>query len=482
MHEKRRERGRTYRVGLILGFCLLIAVNGLFPVSCVYAEEEQTKIAYGENTPGQLYARSAVLMDADSGRILFAKNAETERPMASTTKIMTCILALERADPDESVSVSANAAAQPRDRLGTVEGQKFKLKDLLYSLMLESHNDTAVMLAEHLAGSVEQFADEMNQKARELGLSHTHFVTPNGLDGADDGGSHRTTAEELARIMRYCVMESPKRKEFLEITGVSSYQFSDLEQTQTYSCINHNAFLTMMEGAVSGKTGFTGEAGYCYVGALKREKRTFIVALLACGWPNNRSYKWEDTKKLMEYGLEHFEYQSMKGAGQKFKIRVTDGIPDSNQKEAYTYAEENVAKILEENPSIEVVIDLHRDGVPDTTRLVTEENGVTMSKVMFFNGISYSKAKGDIGYLYNANRDDNLAMSLQMYLLGEAYYPGLLRNIYINAYRYCLHMKGRSMLIEAGAQTNTSTEVKNAMIPVADMLDRLLRGEKAYTQ
>lgn len=221
MHEKRRERGRTYRVGLILGFCLLIAVNGLFPVSCVYAEEEQTKIAYGENTPGQLYARSAVLMDADSGRILFAKNAETERPMASTTKIMTCILALERADPDESVSVSANAAAQPRVRLGTVEGQKFKLKDLLYSLMLESHNDTAVMLAEHLAGSVEQFADEMNQKARELGLSHTHFVTPNGLDGADDGGSHRTTAEELARIMRYCVMESPKRKEFLEITGVS---------------------------------------------------------------------------------------------------------------------------------------------------------------------------------------------------------------------------------------------------------------------
>lgn len=157
-----------------------------------------------------------------------------------------------------------------------------------------------------------------------------------------------------------------------------------------------------------------------------------------------------------------------------------DGKLDRSK--AYTYAEENVTKILKENPSIEVVIDLHRDGVPDTTRLVTEENGVTMSKVMFFNGISYSKAKGDIGYLYNANRDDNLAMSLQMYLLGEAYYPGLLRNIYINAYRYCLHMKGRSMLIEAGAQTNTSTEVKNAMIPVADMLDRLLRGEKAYTQ
>ena len=138
--------------------------------------------------------------------------------------------------------------------------------------MLESHNDTAVMLAEHLAGSVEQFADEMNQKARELGLSHTHFVTPNGLDGADDGGSHRTTAEELARIMRYCVMESPKRKEFLEITGVSSYQFSDLEQTQTYSCINHNAFLTMMEGAVSGKTGIYRGGRILLRGGIKKRK------------------------------------------------------------------------------------------------------------------------------------------------------------------------------------------------------------------
>ena len=115
----------------------------------------------------------------------------------------------------------------------------------------------------------------------------------------------------------------------------------------------------MTDGVLAGKTGFTGEAGYCYVGALKREKRTFIVALLACGWPNNRSYKWEDTKKLMEYGLEHFEYQSMKGAGQKFKIRVTDGIPDSNQKEAYTYAEalseqSNLSFLLADWESVQV--------------------------------------------------------------------------------------------------------------------------------
>lgn len=153
-----------------------------------------------------------------------------------------------------------------------------------------------------------------------------------------------------------------------------------------------------------------------------------------------------------------------------------DGKLDRSK--AYTYAENGIARILEENPTIEVVIDLHRDGVADTTHLVTEVDGKSMAKVMFFNGLSYSKVNGDIAYLYNPYRDDNLAMSLQMQLLGEAYYPGFLRRIYINAYRYCLHERGRSMLIEAGAQTNTFEEVKNAMEPLADILDKMLSGEK----
>lgn len=155
-----------------------------------------------------------------------------------------------------------------------------------------------------------------------------------------------------------------------------------------------------------------------------------------------------------------------------------DGKLDRSK--AYTYAEQGIERILEQNPSIEVVIDLHRDGVADTTHLVTEIDGKQTAKIMFFNGLSYSNVKGNIGYLYNPYRDDNLAMSLQMHLLGEAYYPGFLRNIYINAYRYCLHERGKSMLIEAGAQTNTVQEVKNAMEPLADILDKLLRGERAY--
>ena len=155
-----------------------------------------------------------------------------------------------------------------------------------------------------------------------------------------------------------------------------------------------------------------------------------------------------------------------------------DGKLDRSK--AYTYAEQGIESILEINPSIEVVIDLHRDGVADTTHLVTEVDGRQMAKIMFFNGISYSNVKGNINYLYNPYRDDNLAMSLQMHLIGEAYYPGFLRRNYINAYRYCLHERAKSMLIEAGAQTNTFEEVKNAMEPLADMLDKLLTGVRAY--
>jgi stage II sporulation protein P len=155
-----------------------------------------------------------------------------------------------------------------------------------------------------------------------------------------------------------------------------------------------------------------------------------------------------------------------------------DGKLDRSK--AYTYAENGIAAILKENPDIDVVIDLHRDGVAESTRLVTQIDGKQMAKVMLFNGISYSNAVGNISYLSNPYRDDNLAMSLQLQLLGEAYYPGFLRNIYINAYRYCLNQRAKSMLIEAGAQTNTFEEVKNSMEPLADLLDKLLRGEKAY--
>jgi D-alanyl-D-alanine carboxypeptidase (penicillin-binding protein 5/6) len=261
-----------------------------------------------------LYAVSAVLMDAENGRVLYDKNGNNVMPMASTTKIMTCIVALENGNMEDIVTASQYAASQPEVHLGMVNGRQYRLKDLLYSLMLESHNDSAVAIAEQIAGSVQDFAGLMNQKARDIGCENTFFITPNGLDAETttaDGEvrQHSTTARDLARIMMYCIEESPKREEFLEITRTVSYSFQDVEGKSSYSCNNHNAFLNMMDGALTGKTGFTAKAGYCYVGALKKDGKTFVVALLACGWPNNKTYKWSDTRKLMQYGLTEYQYR-----------------------------------------------------------------------------------------------------------------------------------------------------------------------------
>lgn len=282
----------------------------------------------------KLYAQSAVLIDGDTGRVLFGKEEETVRPMASTTKIMTCILALEQGDPEDVATVSSYAASQPKVHLGAPAGKTFYIKDLLYSLMLESHNDSAVVIAEHIGGSVKQFAERMNEKARELGCENTCFVTPNGLDAsvtAEDGTVriHSTTAKDLASIMGYCVWQSPKREEFLHITRTQNYFFTDSDGKGSYSCVNHNALLTMMDGVVSGKTGFTGGAGYSYVAAMEDGESHFAIALLGCGWPPHKTYKWSDARSLFSYGKEHYEKREVYREPQLKKVRVRNGIPQS---------------------------------------------------------------------------------------------------------------------------------------------------------
>ena len=313
--EKRKEKRRRAGGMAVLLLCWLL----------IFGER-----AEGTDAPAQLYAHSAVLMDGDSGRILYGKNEEEVLPMASTTKIMTCILALELADPGEICQVSANAQAQPEVHLGMREGETYYLGDLLYSMMLESHNDSAVCVAEHVGGSVEGFARLMNEKALSIGCENTHYVTPNGLDGEDAQGAHSTTAADLARVMRYCVMESEKRAEFLAITQTQEYSFQELSGARSVSCINHNTLLTMREGTLSGKTGFTAKAGYCYVGAVRQDGETLIGALLACGWPNHKGYKWSDMGKLLDYGFEEYQRQRIDLAGVALpRVSVSGGVKDT---------------------------------------------------------------------------------------------------------------------------------------------------------
>ncbi len=282
---------------------------------------------YGAERPESLYSTGAVLMDADSGRILFAKNKDVTYAMASTTKIMTCILALELGTPEQVVTFSKTAASMPDVQMNAKEGEQYYLKDLLYSTMLESHNDSAVAVAEAIAGDVKTFTDFMDQKAEAIGCKKTNFVTPNGLDGTDEQGDHCTTAEELALILRYCTTISSKAKEFIEITGTPSYEFQELNGKRYVSCSNHNALLTSYEGAFTGKTGFTGKAGYCYTGAAKRGEKIMVIALLGAGWYPNKSLKWKDAKKLLDYGFENYEYQVLGKEEWIFdEIPVIDGM------------------------------------------------------------------------------------------------------------------------------------------------------------
>lgn len=284
--------------------------------------EDVCGLAYahdGNETQLELYASSAALLDAENGRVLYEKNGQEPKAMASTTKIMTCILALELGNLEDIVTFSANAASQPDVQMNAAEGEQYYLGDLLYSLMLESHNDTAVAIAEHIGGSVEGFAQLMNEKAQELGAYNTHFVTPNGLDAE----GHYTTACDLGRIACYAI----RNQQFLDLVQTPAYVFSDCSGTRSVSVTNRDAFLTGYDGALGIKTGFTGEAGYCFVGAARRGEKTFVSVVLASGWPPHKTYKWQDTRTLMDYGMEYYEERTILDTDYALpEIPVREGI------------------------------------------------------------------------------------------------------------------------------------------------------------
>lgn len=411
--EKRAARA-AFRKIACLAFVLgtMIFLTGAGTAAADERKEEKN------STTSQLYAQSAVLMDADNGRVLLSKNGDDVLPMASTTKIMTCILTLEQGNTEDMAMVSSYAAGQPKVHLGARKGECYKIEDLLYSLMLESHNDAAVIIAEHYgtkwaglsadcsAHSAEEsrravlaFTEKMNEKAKALGCTDTFFVTPNGLDGTltvTKGGEeivkeHSTTAQDLARIMSYCVTDSPARDAFLQITQSSAHTFTNYVAgeggngteagSHTVSCSNHNAFLQMMEGALSGKTGFTGKAGYCYVGALQREEKTFVVALLACGWPNHKTWKWHDTKILMQYGLENFEKKDIYEGRELAPVAVVNGQKEQTSLHA---AKEKIELLLGPQDRVEIKWTL-----PDRLEAPVKKGEVVGKEAFYVNGELY---------------------------------------------------------------------------------------------
>lgn len=281
-------------------------------------------VVYGQISDKDLYAKAAVLMDGESGRVLFDKNGNIPLANASTTKILTCIICLEESKLEDIVTVSKKASQQPKVHLGMNKGDQFYVKDLIYAMMLESYNDCAVALAEYVSDGLDEFSVLMNQRAEEIGCAETYFLTPNGLDAESENNFHHTSAIDLCKIMKYCCWDSVKSDLFLEITQTNNYEFEDLNGKKYYIS-NKNAFLSMMPEAISGKTGFTSKAGYCYVAAIESKGRKYVLALLACGWPNHKTYKWQDAKKLFNYGIDNYKVEEVLYPNNGKEICVSGG-------------------------------------------------------------------------------------------------------------------------------------------------------------
>ena len=230
-------------------------------------------------------------MDAATGDILYEKNGEMRHANASTTKIMTCILALEKAKLTDTVKISSYAASTEPSKLYMTAGDSFKLKDLLYSLMLPSHNDTAVAIAEHVSGSTEKFVELMNKKAKKLGCTNTLFATPNGLD-ADY--THYTTARDMALITKHALKKATLRT----IVNTSSYSFSSLSG-RSYYVSSTNQLLNSLSYVTGMKTGYTNKAGYCFIGTMKgKNGHTYISVTFGA---DTDTARWNDARTLLAY-------------------------------------------------------------------------------------------------------------------------------------------------------------------------------------
>ncbi len=255
--------------------------------------EKISETSSNVNDIPDINSRAAVVIDRSSNTILYGKNEKEKRKMASTTKIMTALVVIENANLDDVVTISKKAAGTGGSRLGLKTNDQITVNNLLYGLMLCSGNDAAVALAEHVGGSVEEFAVLMNSKANDLGLLNTHFVTPHGLDKDE----HYTTAYELALLSNYAL----KNETFAKIvnTKYTSITINDYSK----SLHNTNELLGVLNGVYGIKTGFTNGANRCLVTACKRENLDIICVVLGA---DTKSFRTKDSIKLIEYVFANY--------------------------------------------------------------------------------------------------------------------------------------------------------------------------------
>ena len=335
--------------------CLLIGLIVFFSCSSLYiimADEffddepftqvfsENISVAANGKLP-QIEATSAIVMDMKSGRVLYEKNAYTKRAIASTTKIMTAIIALEKGNLEDIVTVSKKAAATGGSTIKLKTGEQLTLKELLYGLMLKSGNDSAVAIAEHIGGSVAGFAEMMTQKAKEIGAVNTQFKTPHGLDTE----GHYSTAYDLALIARYA-LHNPM---FSKIVGT-------VDTTITNRGLhNTNEMLTAYPGADGVKTGFTGQAGRCLVTSATRNEWRIISVVLNCA---TRTKRAQSSRSILDYAFGNFKQYTLIKESQVINKRLP--VIKGMKKDVGIQAVEGITLPLkqQEIDSMETVIEL----------------------------------------------------------------------------------------------------------------------------
>ena len=285
-------------------FLIIVFVFSSFSICDDYIENDnpntEKEIIESATTPTEeikipdTNSRACVVIDRNTNTVLYGKNENQKRKMASTTKIMTATIIIENCNLNETIEISKKAAGTGGSRLGLKTGDKITIKDLLYGLMMRSGNDSAVALAEYAGGSIEGFSEKMNQKALELGLKNTHFETPHGLDSDE----HYTTAYELALLSNYAL----NNKTFAQIVGTKEYTITINGYPKQLS--NTNELLWNLDGVYGIKTGFTNGANRCLVTACKRNNMDIICVVLGA---DTKKFRTQDSVKLINYIFDNFK-------------------------------------------------------------------------------------------------------------------------------------------------------------------------------
>lgn len=302
----------------------------------------------GYSSGPQITAGSAILIDGETGIVLFAKNEHMRRPPASTTKIMTALVALERGELDDIVTVSQRASRVGGSSLWLKAGQRLTLGELIEGTLVKSGNDGATAIAEHIAGSEEEFIHLMNRKARQMGALNTQFKNPHGLPAA----GHYSTAFDLALITRYALRYEKFAQIVRERITTIDFQGQDWGQ-QIY---NTNKLLWSFEGADGVKTGTTSEAGYCLVSSATRDGRQLIGVVL------RSTARWQDSARLLEYGFANFELIHLHSRGDEVQtIEISEGMVD--QLPLISGAELNIVIPKGEKDLLEVVFIPKREAI-----------------------------------------------------------------------------------------------------------------------